>query len=426
MMKITILNGSPDSQSDFEAHLEQVEHVLAGDGHTVHMFTLREMDIRSCVGCFGCWVKTPGECFSPDESSQVRRTVIDSDFLLWAAPLQMGFPNSLLKIMLDKSIPLIHPYFVVEHGEAHHRPRYDHYPRLGLLLGREEDTDEQDLEIVGDIFSRTALNMKNRLEFVHLSDQPIEETVKAITTYSSSGVAFETDLPPLAGVQISPPASLTLFNGSPRGLKGNTPLMLEQFAVGFKAGGGQCDEIHHLMRLKQKDAFVQAFAEAESVLLGFPLYTDAMPGIVKAFIEALEPLKGQTNNPPMGFLVQSGFPEPTHSRHIERYLKKFAGRMGSPYLGTIVRGNGEGTRLQPDSWNRRLYNPLQQLGLLYAKNGSFDTELLAKVARRERRPSYMMPFYKFFVRTPLSKMYWDMQLKKNGVYEERFARPYVD
>ena len=89
---------------------------------------------------------------------------------------------------------------------------------------------------------------------------------------------------------------------------------------------------------------VQAFAGAECVLLGFPLYTDAMPGMVKHFIEALEPLAGRKDNPSLGFLVQSGFPEGLHSRYVERYLEKLAERLGCPYLGTIVKGNGEGVR----------------------------------------------------------------------------------
>jgi hypothetical protein len=58
-------------------------------------------------------------------------------FVLWAAPLKMGFPSSLLKMALDKHLPLIHPYMLVDHGEAHHRKRYAHYPRIGLLLEKE-------------------------------------------------------------------------------------------------------------------------------------------------------------------------------------------------------------------------------------------------------------------------------------------------
>jgi len=93
--------------------------------------------------------------------------------------------------------------------------------------------------------------------------------------------------------------------------------------------------MHHLIRVKSTDEFVQAFAEAECAWLGFPLYTDAMPGIVKHFIDALEPLAGRKNNPPLGFLVQSGFPEGLHSRYVERYLEKLAARLGSPTWGRL-------------------------------------------------------------------------------------------
>ena len=134
-MNITILNGNPDERSqEFDRYLTNLIDTLQAHGHSITAFTLREMDIRSCNGCFGCWIKTPGECFSPDDGHLIRQAVIRSDFTLWASPLRMGFPSACLKMIMDKSIPLIHPYFVVENNEAHHRPRYGHYPRLGLLL----------------------------------------------------------------------------------------------------------------------------------------------------------------------------------------------------------------------------------------------------------------------------------------------------
>jgi NAD(P)H-dependent FMN reductase len=102
--------------------------------------------------------------------------------------------------------------------------------------------------------------------------------------------------------------------------------MLEQIAKGF---GGPV-ETYHLVRMKETDPMGSVFAQAECALLGFPLYTDAMPGVVKHFLEALEPLVGRPGNPPVGFLVQSGFPEGLHSRFVERYLEKLAARLGSP------------------------------------------------------------------------------------------------
>ncbi|MGC9396190.1 MAG: NAD(P)H-dependent oxidoreductase [Anaerolineae bacterium] len=136
-MKITIMNGNGDPQNgEFNAYVTRLAAKLMGEGHAVTAFTLRDLDIKFCTGCFGCWVKTPGQCVVKDASHDVCRAVINGDFLLWAAPLRMGFPDATLKKMMDKSIPLIHPYFEVVHGEAHHRPRYDRYPRVGLLLQR--------------------------------------------------------------------------------------------------------------------------------------------------------------------------------------------------------------------------------------------------------------------------------------------------
>ncbi|HOT90290.1 MAG TPA: NAD(P)H-dependent oxidoreductase [Anaerolineae bacterium] len=423
-MNITIVNGnSHPHQTTFETYLSTLAAQLTAEGHTVTPYTLREMDIRYCVGCFGCWVKTPGECVARDASREVCRTLINSDFALWAAPLRLGFPDAMLKKMLDKSIPLLHPYFLIDDGEVRHRPRYDHYPRVGLLLEKEADTDAEDLRIVGEILTRTAKGLKSRMEFVLTTEQPVTDVVHAITNGGGS-VPFTPQLAPIPGVRVTPPGRLTVFNGSPRGAKGNTPLLLEHVMQGFTAAGNRTAEMFHLVRQNELESYREMFAAAEAVLVGFPLYTDAMPGIVKAFIEALEPLRGRAGNPPLGFLVQSGFPESLHLRYVERYLAKLATRLGCPYLGTIVKGGCESVRLMPEILNRKLFAQLFELGKQLGETGQFDMARLQKLARPERYPGYMKPAIEgmllFF------SVYWSNQLKENGVYEQRSARPYQD
>jgi hypothetical protein len=83
--------------------------------------------------------------------------------LVLASPLIMGFTTALLKRAADQMIPLIHPYFVIEGGEAHHRARYASYPLMGLLLGAGEDSDAEDIEIATAMWRRTARNLKSRL-----------------------------------------------------------------------------------------------------------------------------------------------------------------------------------------------------------------------------------------------------------------------
>jgi hypothetical protein len=322
---------------------------------------------------------------------------------------------------IDKHLPLIHPYMVVDHAEAHHMRRYPRSPRLGLLLEKEPDTDLLDLHIVTEIYCRTALNFKTRLEFSLTTETPAAEVALQISARAPMPLPLPKQLSPTPCVAIQPPARLTLFNGSPRGRKGNTPLMLDQFAQGF----GNPTETWHLVRMKETRQMFQAFTDAECILLGFPLYTDAMPGVVKHFIEALEPLVGRNNNPPIGFLVQSGFPEATHSRYVERYLEKLAARLGSPYLGTIVKGSGEGTRVMPPEMNRALFTNLHTLGAGLAAIGRFDPAVLKAIAKPEKYPAILGPLFQVFLHLPIAHMYFDGMLKENGVYAQRYARPFA-
>lgn len=419
-MKITILNGNP-APSKFDTYLVQLKSDLEAKAHVVTQLDLRSLPLRYCVGCWGCWVKTPGECVSRDASLEMDRAVINADFVLWAAPLKMGFPAALLKMANDKHLPLIHPYMVVDHGEAHHLKRYARYPRIGLLVEKEADTDKRDLQIVTDIYCRTALNFKTCLEFGLTTETPVAEVAARIARRIARPLPLPGPLTRTKGMTIAPPSRLTLFNGSPRGKRGNTPIFLREFAQGF---GGE-SEMHHLIQVKQVESHVQAFAQAECAWIGFPLYTDSMPGSVKHFFEALEPLVGRKGNPPVGFIVQSGFPEGLHSRYVERYLEKLAARLGSPYLGTIVKGGGEGVRVMPSEMTRSLFGDLRALGAGLARDGRLDPEILTHIATPERYPAYLGPVFRVFLRLPSAHAYFDDMLKKNGAYERRFARPFL-
>ena len=180
-MNITILNGNPDAgNTAFDDYLARLSDELNSNSHAVTSFDLREMDIKYCIGCFGCWVKSPGECRSRDESSQVCKAYINSDFVLWASPVIMGFYSALLKKVTDKLICIVHPYGEFVEGEVHHLPRYDHYPTTGLLLEKGIDSDDEDVQIISNIHSRTALNFKSNLVFTKLTLEPVEKVADAI------------------------------------------------------------------------------------------------------------------------------------------------------------------------------------------------------------------------------------------------------
>jgi hypothetical protein len=222
--------------------------------------------------------------------------------------------------------------------------------------------------------------------------------------------------------------SLLLLNSSPRGERSNSMKMLARVAEGWERGGGGRPEALHLARKADFDRAVAAFAEAEVVLLGLPLYTDSMPALVKAYIEALAPRVAVAQsggvNPTLAFLVQSGFPEALHSRPLERYLEKLARRLGSPYAGTIVRGGGESLQMMPEEANKKLWSRLRVLGEQLARDGRFGEVELKAVTGIERFSALTAALLALAVKLPIVQFYWNSQLKKNGAWQRRFAVPY--
>ncbi|RJS78658.1 flavodoxin family protein [Methanophagales archaeon] len=180
-MKITILNGNPNADNvKFDNYLKELSDLLESSNHTVTILKLREMDIRYCLGCFGCWVKTPGECIVADDSRDICREYINSDFVLFASPIIMGFTSTLLKKAHDKLIPLIHPYLEIVRNEFHHLARYEKYPRIGLLLEKSKSADKRDIKIISGIYMRDAINLKTSFCFTRLTTDPVEEVANEI------------------------------------------------------------------------------------------------------------------------------------------------------------------------------------------------------------------------------------------------------
>lgn len=178
-MNILILNGSTGAPCGMDAYLDRLGPMLESRGHGVEIVRLRDMELGYCIGCWACWCKTPGECIIPDDSRRICRSYINADLVVFASPVTMGFVTSIMKKAVDKLIPLIHPYFEIVGKEMRHSARYDRYPALGLLLERDERTDDADVRITSTIIGRTALHLRTTLRFTVTTDVPVEEAADA-------------------------------------------------------------------------------------------------------------------------------------------------------------------------------------------------------------------------------------------------------
>lgn len=217
---------------------------------------------------------------------------------------------------------------------------------------------------------------------------------------------------------------LTVFNGSPRARSGNTRFLLDAIVDGFESVGKGTAEVHYIAGSDEPAGLARKLSESECVLLGFPLYVDSMPSIVKAFIEELAPWKGKLSGVRFCFLVQSGFPEVVHSRVVERYLRRLTERLGGTYLGTVIRGGANSVRNRTGEKRERALGPFRDLGVKLAESGELDGEILAELAKPEKFSPPVLAVLNVLDRTGFLGLIWRKTFKQNGCYERRFDRPY--
>ena len=172
-MKAVILNGAQKDDNALNSIHDIIVDELTSIGWEVTSYALRERTIRHCVGCFGCWVKTPGICRFKDDAREIAREFIQSDWSVFFTPVTFGGYSAELKRALDRAILcLISPFFMKIKGEVHHKPRYNRYPRL-MGVGVLPHPDRESEKIFKTVVKRNALNLHvpAHIAGVILSDQ---------------------------------------------------------------------------------------------------------------------------------------------------------------------------------------------------------------------------------------------------------------
>lgn len=136
---------------------EIIANTISGKAF-IDFIDLATRDIRRCRGCFGCWVKTPGECIVNDDSQQIRHAVISADIVVLLTPVVFGGYSGLLKRMIDKIIPLVLPFFTRYDGEIHHLPRYSKFPSF-IGFGYSDTRRPDEFICFRQLVERNALNV---------------------------------------------------------------------------------------------------------------------------------------------------------------------------------------------------------------------------------------------------------------------------
>ena len=123
----------------------------------VQFIDLSKLKIAGCVGCFGCWTKTPGRCVIRDDAVKVYPLIAQSDRLLYVSRVRYGSYDTPMKRMLERAIPVQQAFIRLVKGETHHVQR-DVKPKQAVIVGY-GDLSEEEKAIFRQLVARNANNM---------------------------------------------------------------------------------------------------------------------------------------------------------------------------------------------------------------------------------------------------------------------------
>lgn len=108
-----------------------------------HKIIKPQTDIRHCIGCFGCWVKTPGQCVIHDGCENTGIDMSKCTELILISRCCYGCTSPFVKTVQDRAISYIHPDFLLRKGEMHHKRRYQNVITLSAHFYGEDITDAE-------------------------------------------------------------------------------------------------------------------------------------------------------------------------------------------------------------------------------------------------------------------------------------------
>ncbi|MGO5065377.1 flavodoxin family protein [Clostridium sporogenes] len=374
-------------------------------GESLKVVKLGAKSITACIGCWNCWLKTPGRCVMKDKMAESYPHYVNSDVVILLMDTAQGFISHKAKAFLDRTIPHYHPYIKIVDGECVHVDRYKSYPDMVFYYDTKGITTEEE-QVIEDYLYRTAYHFQSKAYRI-VKNGSFQLRLLESRKAKRQAVAFNS---------IEPMEKLVIYNGSPRRSGSNSTLILKKVieALSDKV------EIRDLKQGDKWEEWAEAFKKENNVMFFMPLYVHAMPSHVMAFIEKLQVSRGS-----ISFFVQSGFPESSQSYYLEAYFERLALRLGRTYIGTAIKGGVEGLQMRPDKAQEKIIEPMVNSIVNLVYEGSFNPSSISQLARPIRLGKGMEILFKAFSKIGLINFMWDKQLKENDAYEKRFDCPYL-
>ena len=279
--------------------------------------------IRPCVGCFGCWVNSPGECVIKDGYDKMGMLIHEADELLVMSRYTYGGFSSFVKNVFDRSIGWVLPFFEMINDEMHHKRRYPESKPISVIFR-------------GDSF--TSEDKERAVKYVNAVCTNFHGTVKDIVFKEC-----EAETADEAGCKLSEKGSqemTLLLNCSLRGDKANSKHFLDRLETMIN---GEKKSLNLSSYIKREDELIREFMSAGKIILGMPLYVDGIPSAPLRIMERIEKIVkiSAACGKKIYLLCNMGFYESAQLVNLVSMVKVWCECCGFDYSGCVAIGAGE-------------------------------------------------------------------------------------
>lgn len=139
------------------------------ENETNHYIDLSQLHIKNCMGCFSCWVKTPGKCILRDDAVKVYPIIAKSSRVLYVSRICFGSYDTTMKTMLERAIPIQQAFIRLHNGQTHHVQR-DVVQKDAVIIGY-GDISKEDQNVFQKLVARNADNMQFKTWNIHFVSQ---------------------------------------------------------------------------------------------------------------------------------------------------------------------------------------------------------------------------------------------------------------
>ncbi len=408
----------------------QVVNLLEQKGYDV---TSKEVDrtLHCCIGCFSCWIKTPGECVIRDDMTEINRLYINSDAVVFLSPVVFGQFSVNMKNVIDRILPRLLPFFINKaDGSTAHPFRYAKNPEL-FFIGYGSGLPEQDIQLFNTI---TVKHHPETNACVYQGTQD-EEKIETLFGKEHAGRTLpetEYQIPevPREPEEIRRKNSgrkrVVFINGSPRAQEQTASSSFiaraeKQFDDALFEK--EIINVRKALQSQPENAF-EKMRTADAVVFVFPLYVFCLPGMLAQFLRDyaafLEKTGRKQNRTPAYAVVNCGFPEPYINAEAVGVIRSFCRDVGMTFRSGILIGGGVMITAAEKA------PPVQKV--LKQLNAAFSAEaedILTGPVQSPEDVQIKINFPKklfFFA----GSMNWKVQAKHNGLkVKDMYRRPYI-